>query len=85
MLKFATSGLKEVELLDAMCGTGKTHNLFKFIAHNPQEHYLYITPMLSEVSTRPAEELAKFPECGVVFEEPTGEGYRTKGDHLIVR
>lgn len=83
MLKVVTGNLKEIELLDAMCGTGKSHNLFKFIASKPTEQYLYVTPMLSEVSTRPAEELAKFDECGVVFEEPTGEGFRTKGDHLL--
>ena len=61
----------------------KDYNLFKFIAANPEEYYLYVTPMLSEVATRPAEELAKFPECGIVFEEPTGEGFPTKGDHLL--
>jgi hypothetical protein len=66
-----------------MCGTGKTHNLFKFVVANPDEAYVYVTPMLTEVSTRPAEELAKFPEKGIVFEEATGEGYRTKGDHLL--
>ena len=83
MLKVVTGNLKEIELLDAMCGTGKSYNLFKFIASKPTERYLYVTPMLSEVSTRPAEELAKFDECGVVFEEPTGHGFRTKGDHLL--
>jgi hypothetical protein len=83
LLNVPKAGLKEVEILDAMCGTGKTHNLFKFIAANPLESYLYVTPMLSEVSNRAAEELAKFPECGVIFDEATGEGYRTKGDHLL--
>jgi hypothetical protein len=83
LIQLIKNDLKEIELLDAMCGTGKTYNLFKFIAANPEECYLYVTPMLSEVSTRPTEELAKFPETGIVFEEPTGEGFATKGDHLL--
>lgn len=83
MLNVAGRRIKEIELLDAMCGTGKSYNLFKFISANPHECYLYVTPMLSEVSNRPAEVLAKFGESGVVFEEPTGEKYRTKGDHLL--
>lgn len=83
MLKATKETLKEVEVLDAMCGTGKTYNLFKFISSNPQERYLYVTPMLTEVGTRPAEELAKFGDTGVVFHEPTLEGFKTKGDHLL--
>ena len=83
MLNASIERIKDVEVLDAMCGTGKSYNLFKFIAANPHECFLYVTPMLSEVSTRPAEELAKFEDTGVVFEEPTGEGYRTKGEHLL--
>lgn len=83
MLNASPKRIKEIELLDAMCGTGKSYNLFKFIASNPQECFLYVTPMLSEVSSRPAEELAKFGESGVEFHEPTGAGFRTKGDHLL--
>lgn len=82
MLK-PSEGIKEVEVLDAMCGTGKTYNLFKFIHQNRQEHYIYVTPMLSEVASRPGEELAKFGDAGIVFYEPTGEGFRTKGEHLF--
>lgn len=83
MLQTTYDRIKEVEVLDAMCGTGKTYNIFKFIFNNPAERYIYVTPMLTEVSSRPAEELAKFGEAGIVFYEPTGEGFRTKGDHLI--
>jgi hypothetical protein len=83
MLNAVAKGVKEVEVLDAMCGTGKTYNLFKFISDNPAERYLYVTPMLSEVSSRPAEELAKFGDRGIIFCEPTGEGFKTKGDHLL--
>lgn len=72
-----------VEVLDAMCGTGKSYNLFKFITNNPNERYLYVTPMLTEVDTRPAEELAKFDDVGVYFDVPTGDGYATKGEHLV--
>lgn len=83
MLSAEKVGIKEVEVLDAMCGTGKTYNLFKFIAGNPTDRYIYVTPMLTEVASRPAEELAKFGDSGIVFHEPTGDGFRTKGDHLI--
>jgi hypothetical protein len=83
MLNVSTDRIKEIELLDAMCGTGKSFNLFKYIAQNPYEHFLYVTPMLSEVASRPAEELAKFGNTGIEFSEPTGEGFKTKGDHLL--
>jgi hypothetical protein len=83
MLNASMERVKEIELLDAMCGTGKSYNLFKFISQNPHECYIYVTPMLSEVGSRAAEELAKFGDYGIVFEEPTGEGYTTKGGHLL--
>lgn len=83
MIKAVRRNTKDVEVLDAMCGTGKTFNLFKFISLNPYERFIYVTPMLTEVSSRPAEELAKFGDCGVVFHEPNVEGFRTKGDHLL--
>ena len=38
--------------------------------------------MLSEVDTRPAEELAKFDDVGIAFNVPTGIGFTSKGEHL---
>ncbi|MCF8150854.1 MAG: hypothetical protein K9K30_07770 [Burkholderiaceae bacterium] len=83
MLNAVAKGVKEVEVLDAMCGTGKTYNLFKFVSQNSHERYIYVTPMVSEASSRPKEELAKFGDCGVVFWEPKEIGPNRKGDHLI--
>jgi hypothetical protein len=75
--------IKVIEILDAMCGTGKSYNLFRYVSLYPYERYIYVTPMLSEVASRAAEELSKFGDCRVVFDEPTGEGFRSKGEHLI--
>jgi hypothetical protein len=83
MLKAVAKGVKEVEVLDAMCGTGKTYNLFKFISQNPHERYIYVTPSKSEASSRHKEELAKFEGCGVVFSVPTREVFKRKRDHLV--
>lgn len=83
MLNASMNRVKEVEVLDAMCGTGKSYNLFKFISQSVIERFIYVTPMLSEVESRAAIELAKHGDTGTVFHAPTGEGYKTKGEHLV--
>lgn len=83
MLNASMYRVKEVEILDAMCGTGKSYNLFKFIKQNTNERFIYVTPMLTEVESRAAIELAKLGDTGTVFHSPTGDGYKTKGDHLV--
>ena len=42
----------KLEILDGMCGTGKTTGIFKWILDNPEERYLYVTPFLDEVENR---------------------------------
>ena len=38
-----------VEVLDSMMGSSKTTGIIKWIEQNPNEKYLYISPLLSEV------------------------------------
>ncbi|GAB3547427.1 DEAD/DEAH box helicase family protein [Noviherbaspirillum agri] len=83
MLNASLNRVTEIELLDAMCGTGKSYSLFKFVTQNPHERFIYVTPMLTEVESRAAIELAKLGDTETVFHSPTGDGYKTKGDHLV--
>lgn len=41
--------MKKVEILDKIMGSGKTLQIIKWMADNPDERYLYITPLLSEI------------------------------------
>lgn len=67
----------KIEVLDKMMGTGKTTGIIKWMNTNPQNKYLVISPMLSEVEER-------FPdECGILhMTYPTSEN-TTKGDNLL--
>ncbi len=47
----------QIEVLDKLCGSGKSVSLFKWIRQNQQERYLYITPLLSEIEDRLPKEL----------------------------
>ena len=41
----------KVEVLDAIMGSGKTTEIFKWIDANPEYSYIYVSPMLTEVDT----------------------------------
>ena len=43
---------KEIEVLDALPGSGKTHSILTYISQNKEIPWLYITPMLSELVQR---------------------------------
>lgn len=73
----------QIEVLDKLCGSGKSVSLFKWIRQNQQERYLYITPLLSEIEDRLPKEL---PD--VLFYQPEAVylgAYekQTKSDHLL--
>lgn len=40
----------EVEILDAIMGSNKTNGIIKWMDSHPNEKYIYISPLLSEVS-----------------------------------
>lgn len=39
----------KVEVLDAIMGSGKTLGIIRWMLDNPNNRYLYVSPMLSEV------------------------------------
>ena len=40
-----------VEVLDSIMGSNKTNGILKWMDNNPDEKYLYISPLLSEVDS----------------------------------
>ncbi len=82
-----------IQVLDAMCGAGKSTAIFKMMRDNPEKKYVYITPFLTEVEERiPAElpELEFFtPECKagkgkvVDFKMLVGKGCNIASTHTL--
>ena len=71
---------KKVEILDSIMGSNKTNRVLDWIDSNPNERYLYISPLLSEVdnTSRLATNLKR-----VSFEFPSTDEYDTKTDDLL--
>lgn len=68
----------QVEVLDALCGTGKTHAIIKWMHRNPTKKYLYVSPLLSEVDER------IIPECeNLGFKSPCASDRSTKAEHML--
>lgn len=67
----------KIEVLDAIMGSGKTMGIINWMLSNPNNKYLYISPMLKEVEQR-------IPEAceALEFAFPTTEDHRTKSQHL---
>lgn len=68
----------KIELLDAIMSAGKTEGIIKWMLNNPQNKYLYVSPMLTEVEER-------IPTAcqALEFVYPCTEEYKTKGQHLL--
>lgn len=68
----------KIELLDSIMGSGKTQGVIQWMLNNPQNKYLYVSPMLTEVEER-------IPEAcrALEFVYPCTEEYKTKGEHLL--
>jgi hypothetical protein len=68
----------KIEVLDAIMGSGKTQGIIKWMLSNPNNKYLYISPMLTEVEER-------IPEAceALEFTFPTTDDHRTKSQHLL--
>lgn len=72
----------KVEILDSIMGSNKTNRVLGWIDSNPNERYLYISPLLSEVdnTSRLATNLKH-----VSFEFPTTDDSDTKSDDLLAK
>ena len=72
----------KVEILDSIMGSNKTNRVLDWIDSNPNERYLYISPLLSEVdnTSRLATNLKH-----VSFEFPTTDDGDTKSDDLLAK
>jgi hypothetical protein len=68
----------KIELLDSIMGSGKTQGVIQWMLTNPQNKYLYVSPMLTEVEER-------IPTAcqALEFTYPCTEEYKTKGQHLL--
>lgn len=68
----------KIELLDSIMGSGKTQGVIQWMLENPQNKYLYVSPMLTEVEGRIPT------DCQALeFAYPCTEEYKTKGQHLL--
>ena len=67
----------KIEILDAIMGSGKTEGIIKWMCNNPQNKYLYVSPMLTEVEERIPNSCAELE-----FTFPSDEG-QTKSKHLL--
>ena len=68
----------KVEILDALCGTGKTYAILEWMHRNPTKRYLYVSPLLSEIEDRIV------PKCEQLgFKQPEQQPSKTKGQHLL--
>lgn len=68
----------KIELLDSIMGSGKTEGVIQWMLNNPQNKYLYVSPMLTEIEER-------IPTAcqALEFTYPCTEEYKTKGQHLL--
>lgn len=69
---------KEIYILDSIMSSGKTTGIIKFMNENMNRKYLYVSPLLSEVTDRIPN------ECPLLdFVTPTTDNHKTKADHLL--
>lgn len=71
---------RKIEVLDALCGTGKTTAIFKHIAENVNRPWLYVSPMKSEIDVRVNQEAGKH---GMQFSIPSSEDDETKTEQVL--
>lgn len=68
----------KIEVLDAIMGSGKTTGIIKWMQDNPNNKYLYVSPMLTEVEERIPTQCTS-----IGFVSPSTEDYDTKSEHLL--
>lgn len=67
-----------VEVFDRIMGSGKTSAICSWMRDNPKNRYIYVSPMLSEVTDRIPTEC---PE--LEFITPSIDKHNTKSDHVL--
>lgn len=68
----------KIEVLDAIMGSGKTTGIIQWMKDNPDNRYLYVSPMLTEVEDRIPTACAD-----IGFVSPSLEDHDTKSEHLL--
>lgn len=68
---------KKIEVLDAIMGSGKTSQIIEWMNNNPNNKYIYVSPLLSETEVR-------IPDgcLALNFKAPNTDEFDTKADHL---
>lgn len=71
----------KVEVLDSIMGSGKTQNIIRWMESNPEEKYVYVSPLLSEV-----EEGGRLSRNlkNLSFEYPQNDLY-SKGEDMLAK
>ena len=71
---------KVVEVLDSIMGSCKSKHTIEWIDKNPNERYIFVSPLLTEV-----EEGGRLSRSinNVSFECPSTSEYETKSEHLL--
>lgn len=71
-----------IEIVDSIMGSSKTNKILEWIDNNPDEKYLYVSPLLSEIDkdSRLQNNL-KY----VTFEHPEVVDSETKSDDLLLK
>lgn len=72
--------MSDVYVLDGLMGSGKSYGIFKWIQEHPNEKYIYVSPLLSEVEEggRIHRDLKT-----VKFNSPSTDYNNTKSSHLL--
>lgn len=68
----------QIEVLDQIMGSGKTTGMIQWMIENPDNKYLYVSPMLTEV-----EERIPSACVSIGFISPSTEDHDTKSEHLL--
>ena len=69
---------KVIEVLDSIMGSGKTTGIINWMVNNPQNKYMYVSPLLTEVEERIPS------SCEILeFVSPNTNLHETKSAHLL--
>lgn len=75
---------KEIELFDALCGTGKTTAIFQYMAKHQEKKWIYLSPMKTEIETRvPAEADANGINFFIAVDKGKRSEYKTKTQQVL--
>jgi hypothetical protein len=75
---------KEIEILDRLPGCGKTTAIFKYMASNQSNPWLYLSPMKSEIQTRvPAEASEVNMDFFIAVERSEHSEYNTMTNQVL--